>query len=105
MQSRSGKTKFKVKTIGRLKNRKTGNIIKSIKESGGGKKPLIGKKAGGVMKAMGGKMAKGYSKGGAKMMKAMGGKMAKGYSKGGAKMNLTAIRRAAGGMGYKLTKK
>ena len=86
MQSRSGKTKFKVKTIGRLKNRKTGNIIKSIKESGGGKKPLIGKKAGGVMKAM-------------------GGKMAKGYSKGGAKMNLTAIRRAAGGMGYKLTKK
>jgi len=39
-----------------------------------------------MMKAMGGKMAKGYSKGGAKMMKAMGGKMAKGYSKGGAKM-------------------
>ena len=54
---------------------------------------------------MGGKISKGYSKVGAKMMKAMGGKMAKGYSKGGAKMNLTAIRRAAGGMGYKLTKK
>ena len=43
-------------------------------------------KGGKIMKAMGGKMAKGYSKGGAKMMKAMGGKMAKGYSKGGAKM-------------------
>ena len=86
MQSRSGRTRYKVKTIGRLKDRKSGKVIKSFKESGGGKKPLIGKKTGGVMKAMGGKMAKGYSKGGARMMKAMGGKMAKGYSKGGARM-------------------
>jgi len=65
----------------------------------------MGARRGTMVKAAGGKMAKGYSKGGAKMMKAMGGKMAKGYSKGGAKINLTAIRRAAGGMGYKLTKK
>ena len=87
MQSRSGRTRYKVKTIGRLKDRKSGKVIKSFKESGGGKKPLIGKKTGGVMKAMGGKMAKGYSKGGTRMMmKAMGGKMAKGYAKGGAKM-------------------
>ena len=216
MQSRSGKTKYKVKTIGRLKDRKSGKVIKSFKESGGGTKSLFGKKvggemqfpktkgsykiksgdtlsgiakargttvskimkmnpsikdknkiragaglklppkpikatakdkqkaargmsdikkifsptqrqqlkrailkkqaaaqnqmakkrAGGVMKAMGGKMAKGYSKGGARrMMTAMGGKMAKGYSKGGARMNLSTLRRAAGGMGYKLTKK
>ena len=86
MQSRSGRTRYKVKTIGRLKDRKSGKVIKSFKESGGGKKPLIGKKTGGVMKAMGGKMAKGYSKGGARIMRAMGGKMAKGYSKGGARM-------------------
>ena len=46
-------------------------------------------------------MAKGYSIGGARMMKAMGGKMAKGNSR----MNLSMLRRAAGGMGYKLTKK
>ena len=93
MQSRSGKTKFKVKTIGRLRDRKSKEIIRSFKESGGGKKPLIGKKTGGVMKAMGGKMAKGYSKGGSRrMMSAMGGKMAKGYSKGGARM-----MRASGG--------
>ena len=127
MQSRSGRTVYKVKTIGRLKDRKTGKVIKSFKESGGGKKPLFKKKAGGVMKANKGKMAKGYSKGGVKMrrmakggtkmmrmskggtkmMKAMGGRMmkSKGYSKGGTKMNLTALRRAAGGMGYKLTKK
>ena len=39
-----------------------------------------------VMKAMGGKMAKGYAKGGARMMKAKGGKMAKGYAKGGARI-------------------
>jgi len=148
MQSRSGRTVYKVKTIGRLKDRKTRKVIKSFKESGGGKKPLFNQKAGGVMKANKGKMAKGYSKGGVKMrrmakggtkmmrmskggtkmmkamggrmmkskgyskggtkmMKAMGGRMmkSKGYSKGGAKMNLTALRRAAGGMGYKLTKK
>ena len=74
----------------------------SMKKSKGGK----------IMKARGGKMAKGYAKGGSKMMKAMGGrmamrptnagrmgtgtrarpmgamkgKMAKGYAKGGAKM-------------------
>ena len=55
------------------------------------------KRAGGVMKAMGGKMAKGYSKGGArKMMTAMGGKMAKGYSKGGARM-----LRASAGLGVR----
>ena len=85
------------------------------------KKQMAAKRRGGVMKAAGGKMAKGYSKGGARrMMTAMGGKMAKGYSKGGARMmramggkmakgnsrmNLTMLRRAAGGMGYKLTKK
>ena len=85
------------------------------------KNQMAGKRRGGVMKAAGGKMAKGYSKGGARrMMTAMGGKMAKGYSKGGARMmramggkmakgnsrmNLTMLRRAAGGMGYKLTKK
>ena len=84
-------------------------------------KQMAAKRRGGVMKAAGGKMAKGYSKGGARrMMTAMGGKMAKGYSKGGARMmramggkmakgnsrmNLTMLRRAAGGMGYKLTKK
>ena len=55
--------------------------------------------------ARAGKMVKGYSKGGTRMMRAMGGKMAKGYSKGGSKMSLNTIRRAAGGMGYKLTKK
>ena len=85
------------------------------------KKQMAAKRRGGVMKAAGGKMAKGYSKGGARrMMTAMGGKMAKGYSKGGARMmramggkmakgnsrmNLTMLRRAAGGIGYKLTKK
>ena len=51
------------------------------------KKQMAAKRRGGVMKAAGGKMAKGYSKGGARrMMTAMGGKMAKGYSKGGARM-------------------
>mgnify|MGYP003123865487 CR=1 FL=1 len=99
-----------------------------LKEQAAAQKKMASKRRGGVMKAAGGKMAKGYSKGGARrMMTAMGGKMAKGYSKGGArrvmtamggrmmkskgyskggaKMNLTALRRAAGGMGYKLTKK
>ena len=130
MQSRSGRTKYKIKTIGRLKDRRSGKVIKSFKESGGGRKPLIGKKTGGVMKAMGGKMAKGYSKGGARMMKAMGGKMAKGYSKGGARMmrarggkmakgyavggvltgaraavkGVTALRAAAKKLGYGVTK-
>jgi len=52
----------------------------------------------------GGKMAKGYAKGGAKMMKAMGGKMAKGYAKGGAKMSVAGLRAAARKMGYKITK-
>ena len=65
------------------------------------KKQMAAKRRGGVMKAAGGKMAKGYSKGGARMMRAMGGKMAKGNSR----MNLSMLRRAAGGMGYKLTKK
>ena len=47
----------------------------------------MGARRGTMVRAAGGKMAKGYSKGGArKMMTAMGGKMAKGYSKGGAKM-------------------
>jgi len=64
-------------------------------------KQMAAKRRGGVMKAAGGKMAKGYSKGGARMMRAMGGKMAKGNSR----MNLSMLRRAAGGMGYKLTKK
>ena len=51
------------------------------------KNQMAAKRRGGVMKAAGGKMAKGYSKGGARrMMTAMGGKMAKGYSKGGARM-------------------
>tara|TARA_Y100000114_G_scaffold1646_1_gene1396 strand:- start:33 stop:626 length:594 start_codon:yes stop_codon:yes gene_type:complete len=91
MRSRSGRTVYKVKTIARLKDRKTGEVLKSYKEKGGGKKPLFGgKKAGGVMKAMGGKMAKGYSKGGSRMMRARGGKMAKGYAKGGTKM-MTAM--------------
>ena len=111
MQSRSGRTKYKVKTIGRLKDRKSGKVIKSFKESGGGRKPLIGKKTGGVMKAMGGKMAKGYSKGGARMMRASGGKMAKGYAVGGilaggraAVKGVTALRAAAKKLGYGLTK-
>tara|TARA_R100001082_G_C4286310_1_gene126158 strand:+ start:95 stop:415 length:321 start_codon:yes stop_codon:yes gene_type:complete len=57
-----------------------------------------------MMKARGGKMAKGYAKGGAKMMKAMGGKMAKGYAKGGAKMSVASLRAQAKKMGYKITK-
>ena len=92
----------------------------ALKQTFGRKTQIAGKRRGGVMKAMGGKMAKGYSKGGSRMMRAMGGKMAKGYSKGGARMmkamggkmakgnsrmNLSMLRRAAGGMGYKLTKK
>ena len=125
MQSRSGRTKYKVITLGRLKDRKTGKILKSIKEKGGGKKPIFGKKAGGkmakgyskggarMMRAMGGKMAKGYAKGGTKMMRAMGGKMAKGYAKGSTKMmrakngGLTVgmLRKVATKMGYKITKK
>jgi len=65
----------------------------SLKQTFGRKTQVAGKRSGGVMKAMGGKMAKGYSKGGARrMMTAMGGKMAKGYSKGGARM-----MRASGG--------
>ena len=39
-----------------------------------------------------------------KMMKAMGGKMAKGYAKGGAKMSVAGLRAAARKMGYKITK-
>ena len=65
----------------------------------------------GTLKARGGKMAKGYAKGGAKMMKAMGGKMAnkmaKGMSKGGAKMKpmtVAQLRAAAKKKGYKITK-
>ena len=116
MQSRSGRTRYKVKTIGRLKDRKSGKVIKSFKESGGGKKPLIGKKTGGVMKAMGGKMAKGYSKGGARMMRAMGGKMVTGMAIGGAaraairataatgRLTLPALRAAAKKMGYAMKK-
>ena len=93
----------------------------ALKQKYGNTTQVANKRRGGVMKAAGGKMAKGYSKGGARrMMTAMGGKMAKGYSKGGARMmramggkmakgnsrmNLTMLRRAAGGMGYKLTKK
>jgi len=38
------------------------------------------------------------------MMKAMGGKMAKGYAKGGAKMSVAGLRAAARKMGYKITK-
>ena len=99
MRSRSGRTVYKVKTIARLKDRKTGEVLKSYKEKGGGKKPLFGgKKAGGVMKAMGGKMAKGYSKGGSRMMRARGGKMAKGYAKGGTKMMKAMGGRMAKGM-------
>ena len=75
----------------------------------------MGARRGAMIKAMGGKMAKGYA-GGGKMAKGMamggkmakgmarGGKMAKGYRRGGA-MSLNTLRRAAGGMGYKLTKK
>ena len=50
------------------------------------------------------------SKGNAKMMKAKGGKMAKGYSKGGAKkvmtasMGMAAMKEAAKKKGYKLVK-
>ena len=77
----------------------------ALQKTFGRKTQVAKKRSGGVMKAMGGKMAKGYSKGGSRMMRAMGGKMAKGYSKGGARMNLSTLRRAAGGMGYKLTKK
>ena len=99
MQSRSGRTRYKVKTIGRLKDRRTGEVLRSYKEKGkGGRKPLIGKKVGGVMKARSGKMAKGYSKGGARMMRAMGGKMAKGYSKGGARMMRAMGGKMAKGM-------
>jgi len=58
----------------------------ALKNTFGRKTQIAGKMRGGVMKAMGGKMAKGYSKGGSRMMRAMGGKMAKGYSKGGARM-------------------
>ena len=63
----------------------------------------------GTLKARGGKMAKGYAKGGAKMMKAMGGKMAKGYSKGTGKggvktMTLAQLRAQARKKGYKITK-
>ena len=74
----------------------------------------MGARRGTMVKAAGGKMAKGYSKGGARrMMTAMGGKMAKGYSKGGARMmrakagGLTVgmLRQAATKMGYKITKK
>ena len=80
------------------------------KQTGRGKKPSKMAKGGAkMMKAMGGKMAKGYAKGGAKMMKAMGGKMAKGYSKGtgrgGVKtMTVAQLRAAAKKKGYKITK-
>ena len=43
---------------------------------------------------------KGYSKGGARMMRAMGGKMAK----GAAKMSVGGLRAQAKKMGYKITK-
>jgi hypothetical protein len=39
-----------------------------------------------------------------KPLKAMGGKMAKGYAKGGAKMSVAGLRAAARKMGYKITK-
>ena len=73
-------------------------------------------KGGKIMKAMGGKMAKGYSKGGARMMRPMGGKMAKGMSIGGAaraairataatgRLTLPALRAAAKKMGYAMKK-
>ena len=44
------------------------------------------------------------SKGNAKMTKARGGKMAKGYSKGGASMTVAQLRAAAKKKGYKITK-
>ena len=68
----------------------------ALKQTFGRKTQVAGKRRGGVMKAMGGKMAKGYSKGGSRMMRAMGGKMAKGYSKGGARM-----LRASAGLGVR----
>jgi len=69
----------------------------ALKQTFGRKTQVAGKRRGGVMKAAGGKMAKGYSKGGARrMMTAMGGKMAKGYSKGGARM-----LRASAGLGVR----
>ena len=37
-------------------------------------------------------------------LKARGGKMAKGYAKGGAKMSVAGLRAAARKMGYKITK-
>ena len=40
----------------------------------------------------------------AKPLKARGGKMAKGYAKGGAKMSVAGLRAAARKMGYKITK-
>ena len=39
-----------------------------------------------------------------KPLKARGGKMAKGYAKGGAKMSVASLRAAARKMGYKITK-
>ena len=100
---------------GRAKAAKRGTdrmTVTDIEKAG----KLVGMKKGGkmakgyakggakMMRAMGGKMAKGYAKGGAKMMKAMGGKMAKGYAKGGAKMSVAGLRAAAKKMGYKVTK-
>ena len=62
-----------------------------------------------AMSKLGGKMAKGYSKGGPKMMKAMGGKMAKGYSKGTGKggvktMTVAQLKAAAKKLGMKVSK-
>tara|TARA_Y100001938_G_C8057568_1_gene415307 strand:+ start:759 stop:1025 length:267 start_codon:yes stop_codon:yes gene_type:complete len=76
----------------------------------GGTKMMRMSKGGTKMRRMakGGTKMMRMSKGGTKMMKARGGRMAtKGYSKGGAKNRemLSLLKRAAGGMGYKLTKK
>jgi len=73
---------------------------KMMRMSKGGTKMRMSK---GGTKMM--RMSKGGTK---KMMRAKGGNMAtKGYSKGGTNKRemLSMLKRAAGGMGYKLTKK
>ena len=89
---------------GRFSKQDIEMAIKSLKKKKTGGKMAKGYSKGGtkMMKARGGKMAKGYAKGSAKMMKAMGGKMAKGYSKGG--MTVAQLRAAAKKKGYKVVK-
>ena len=102
---------------GRFSKQDIEMAIKSLKKKKTGGKMAKGYSKGGakMMKARGGKMAKGN----AKMTKARGGKMAKGYAKGGAKMmkamggkmakgaakmSVGGLRAQAKKMGYKITK-